>query len=156
MRDLCSSDRQPLAHILRTCDAFTEDEISCALELLDTVLGNPDQKDYEVIVAEVKGQVAGFVLFGPVPLTEGNYDLYWIAADAKLQGQGIGRKLMEETEQRLTGRGARMLCLETSSQDSYQRTRRFYERGGYIEESRIRDFYRPGDDRITYVKRFVV
>ena len=23
-----------------------------------------------------------------------------------------------------------------------------------LEESRIRDFYKPGDDRITYVKRF--
>ena len=51
-------------------------------------------------------------------------------------------------------RGARLVCLETSSQGGYQRTRRFYDQCGYLEESRLRDFYKPGDDRITYVKRF--
>lgn len=154
MRELRSADRPPLEQILTSCNAFTSAEVACALELIDSVLNNPDQQDYEVIVAETNGQVAGYVLFGPVPLTQGNYDLYWIATHPALQGQGVGRQLMTETEQRLQVRGARMLCLETSSQDFYQRTRRFYEQGGYKEEARIRDFYRPGDDRITYVKRF--
>ena len=154
MRNLRSSDRQQLEQILVSCDAFTSAEVACALELLDSVLNNPDQQDYEVIVADFAGQVAGYVLFGAVPLTQGNYDLYWIATNPELHGQGFGRKLMAETEERLQARGARMLCLETSSQDFYQRTRRFYEQGGYHEEARIRDFYRPGDDRITYVKRF--
>lgn len=156
MRDLCANDRPQLERILTTCDAFNAAEVACALELIDLVLANPAQTDYEVIVAEHTGAVAGYVLFGAVPLTDGNFDLYWIATDTKLHGQGIGRKLMEETERRLIKRGARMLCLETSSQDSYDRTRRFYQRAGYLEESRIRDFYRPGDDRVTYVKRFVV
>jgi hypothetical protein len=47
-----------------------------------------------------------------------------------------------------------MICLETSSQGGYERTRRFYDQAGYVEEARLRDFYKPGDDRITYVKRF--
>jgi hypothetical protein len=47
-----------------------------------------------------------------------------------------------------------MVCLETSSQGGYSRTRSFYEKAGYLLESRIRDFYKPGDDRLTYVKRF--
>lgn len=156
MRNLIATDRQPLEQILSGCDAFNPAEVACALELIDLVLANPAQTDYEVIVAEHAGAVAGYVLFGAVPLTDGNFDLYWIATDTKLHGQGIGRKLMEETERRLIKRGARMLCLETSSQDSYDRTRRFYQRAGYLEESRIRDFYRPGDDRVTYVKHFVV
>lgn len=154
MRNLRSSDRPQLERILVNCHAFTSAEVACALELLDSVLNNPEQQDYEVIVAEVADQVAGYVLFGAVPLTQGNYDLYWIATDPELHGQGFGRQLMTETEGRLQTRGARMLCLETSSQEFYQRTRRFYEQGGYQEEARIRDFYRPGDDRITYVKRF--
>lgn len=156
MRELRLCDRPQLEQILNECDVFSAAEVACALELLDLVIADPAQQDYEVIVAEDAGQVAGFVLFGPVPLTDGTYDLYWIAADPRRHGQGIGRRLMEETEQRLQQRGARMLCLETSSQESYQRTRRFYEQGGYREESRIADFYRPHDDRITYVKRFLV
>ncbi len=154
MRDLIAADLPPLQAILEASGAFTSAEVDCALELLELVLGKPEQQDYSVIVAEVADAVAGYVLYGPVPLTEGNYDLYWIATDPKLHGQGVGRKLMEETEQRLRVKGARLLCLETSSQGNYSRTRKFYEQAGYLEESRIRDFYRPGDDRITYVKRF--
>ncbi|MBD1399252.1 GNAT family N-acetyltransferase [Pelovirga terrestris] len=154
MRNLQPGDRPELEKILIGCNAFTSAEVACALELLDNVLTDPDQQDYEVIIAEAQSRVAGYVLFGAVPLTQGNYDLYWIATDPELHGKGFGRQLMEETERRLRARGARMLCLETSSQEFYQRTRHFYVQGGYQEEARIRDFYRPGDDRITYVKRF--
>ena len=155
MRNLHSADLPALQNILVATKAFTIDEVKCAMELLEAVLNDPQQPDYQVIVAEHAGSVAGYVLYGPVPLTEGNYDLYWIATDPTLHGKGVGRQLMEETENRLRAAGARMLCLETSSQGSYQRTRRFYEQAGYLEESCIRDFYRPGDNRITYVKRFL-
>ncbi|HEY5674127.1 MAG TPA: GNAT family N-acetyltransferase [Malonomonas sp.] len=154
MRELQSADLPQLRRILVATEAFTAVEVECAVELLEIVLKDPQQQDYQVIVAEHEGAVAGYVLYGAVPLTEGNYDLYWIATDPALHGKGAGRKLMEETEQRLRQAGARLLCLETSSQGSYVRTRRFYEQAGYLEESCIRDFYRPGDDRITYVKRF--
>lgn len=154
MRELLASDLPQLRRILVATDAFTAVEVDCAVELLDIVLNDPQQQDYQVIVAEHEGVVAGYVLFGPVPLSEGNYDLYWIATDPALHGKGVGRQLMEITEQRLRDAGVRLLCLETSSQGSYLRTRRFYEQAGYLEEARIRDFYRPGDDRITYVKRF--
>ena len=154
MRELQSADLPQLRRILDATGAFSTVEVECAIELLEIVLNDPQQQDYQVIVAEHDGAVAGYVLYGPVPLAEGNYDLYWIATDPALHGKGVGRKLMEATEQRLRQAGARLLCLETSSQGSYLRTRRFYEQAGYLEESCIRDFYRPGDDRITYVKRF--
>ncbi len=154
MRNLKPSDLSPLQQIIIATHAFTDVEVDCAMELLGIVLNDPDQQDYHVLVADYEGAVAGYVLYGPVPLTEGNYDLYWIATDPRLHGKGVGRLLMKEVEQRLTDAGARLLCAETSSQDLYLRTRTFYQQAGYLEESRIRDFYRPGDDRITYVKRF--
>lgn len=154
MRKLISSDLLPLRQILVATESFTDVEVDCAMELLETVLNDPIQQDYQVIVAEYEGVVAGYVLYGPVPLTEGNFDLYWIATDPDLHGKGVGRQLMKEVERRMRVAGARLLCLETSSQGNYSRTRKFYQQAGYLEESCIRDFYRPGDDRITYVKRF--
>lgn len=154
MRNLKSSDLPELTRILHATGAFTETEVACAVELLEIVLNDPAQKDYLVAVAEESGRPAGYILYGPVPLTEGNFDLYWIATDPALQGRGIGRGLLAHAEADIRGRGGRMICLETSSQGGYARTRSFYEQAGYLEESRIRDFYRPGDDRITYVKRF--
>ncbi len=154
MRELRTDDLDGLERILKATGAFTGDEVACALELLQEVLDTPRHPDYRVVVAEQEGEVTGYVLFGPTPLTEGNFDIYWIATDPRLHGQGVGRRLMEHVEGVLAGEGARLICLETSSQEHYARTRRFYEQGGYVEEARIRDFYRPGDDRITYVKRF--
>jgi ribosomal protein S18 acetylase RimI-like enzyme len=154
MRKLRNDDIPQIEEILVATQAFTADEVSIAIELLETVIKSPLQQDYEVVVTDVGDHVAGYVLFGPVPLTEGNYDLYWIAVDPSIQGGGVGRRLMKHVEEQVRQRGGRLLCLETSSQGSYLRTRKFYEQAGYVEESCIRDFYKPGDDRLTYVKRF--
>lgn len=154
MRKLRNDDIPQIKEILVATQAFTADEVSIAIELLETVIKSPLQQDYEVVVTDVGDHVAGYVLFGPVPLTEGNYDLYWIAVDPNIQGGGVGRRLMKHVEEQVRQRGGRLLCLETSSQGSYLRTRKFYEQAGYVEESCIRDFYKPGDDRLTYVKRF--
>lgn len=154
MRSLKRSDLPDLTRILIATGAFTPDEVDCAVELLNIVLDQPNQIDYQVLVAENNGAIAGYILYGAVPLTKGNFDIYWIATDPALHGKGFGQKLMEAAENEAKSRGARMVCLETSSQGGYEKTRRFYDRSGYIEESRIRDFYKIGDDRITYVKRF--
>jgi ribosomal protein S18 acetylase RimI-like enzyme len=154
MRKLRHDDIPRLEEILATTGAFSDAEVVVALELLEMVINDPNQQDYEVAVAEAGEHVAGYALFGPVPLTEGNYDLYWIAVDPASQGGGFGRRLMSHVEEQVRLKGGRLLCLETSSQGGYLRTRRFYEQAGYVEESCIRDFYKPGDDRLTYVKRF--
>lgn len=154
MRELKTSDLPELHRILIDTAAFTAAEVECAMELLEIVLKDETQKDYIVAVAENEGRVAGYVLWGPVPLTEGTYDIYWIATDPSVQGKGLGRQLLFHAEDCARTQGGRLVCLETSSQGSYERTRRFYDQAGYVEESRIRDFYRIGDDRITYVKRF--
>lgn len=157
MRSLRRNDLPRLEQILldlRQAGNFTAAEVDCALELLNIVLDQPRQQDYLVLVAEDHHQVQGYILYGPVPVTEGNFDIYWIATDPNAHGKGYGRQLMEAAEKDLRARGVRMICLETSSQGNYQRTRRFYDNAGYQVESTIRDFYKPGDDRITYVKRF--
>ncbi len=48
------------------------------------------------------------------------------------------------------GLHARMLVVETLSRSDYAATRAFYERRGYDETARVRDFYAPGDDRIIF------
>ncbi|MCB9570314.1 MAG: N-acetyltransferase, partial [Myxococcales bacterium] len=43
--------------------------------------------------------------------------------------------------------------VETSSQDEYTAATRFYRRQGFEERGRIPDFYRIGEDLLTFVKR---
>ena len=101
--------------------------------------------------AEVSGALAGWICWGPTPCTLGTWDCYWIVVDPAHQGEGIGSTLLGEMEQRLAGR-ARLIVAETAGRDEYGPTRAFYERRGYHAQSRIPDFYAPGDDQVVYVK----
>jgi len=151
IRRMQPADRAALEALLNRIENFTREEVQVALELIDAAIRNPVESGYEVLVAEEPraGGLCGYLCFGPTPLTDGTYDLYWIAVDPDRRGKGIGRHLHEAFVQELGTRGARLVRLETSSQDSYDGTMRFYEALGYRVVSRVPDFYRPGDDLFT-------
>jgi ribosomal protein S18 acetylase RimI-like enzyme len=92
------------------------------------------------------------VCYGVVPLTDGVYDLYWIVVDPASQGKGFGRRLLDFVEKDVVRRGGRMLLIETSSQQTYEATIRFYQRSGYELAARIKNFYRVGDDKLVFSK----
>ena len=162
MRPLVAGDRDAVARILEGTVAFTRVEIATALELIDAWLASGERSDYYTFVVEEPGDdqsgsgggaVRGYVCFGPVPLTIGTFDLYWIAVDPATQGRGFGQRLLAFAEDDIRRRGGRLLLIETSSQETYGATRRFYDRSGYEIVACIRDFYRPGDDKLVFGKR---
>ncbi|MGQ9629941.1 MAG: GNAT family N-acetyltransferase [bacterium] len=125
------------------------------MELIDIYLTQPQQGDY--IIACAVGEddrPLGYVCYGPTPLTDGVYDLYWIVVAPKHQGKGIGGELLRYVEEKVGERGARMLLVETSSQPKYRGARAFYEGRGFVEVARVTDFYSIGDDKIIYRKTF--
>lgn len=146
------ADRGRIHEILAATGRFTTQEIGWAMELVDLAFAQPDRREYEIHVAEDDGAVVGYVCLGPTPMSEGVWDLYWIAVDPKHQGQGIGNTLLRFVESEIRSRNGRMLLIETSSKRSYAATRRFYERAGYREISRIKDFYRIEDDKVVFSK----
>jgi ribosomal protein S18 acetylase RimI-like enzyme len=126
--------------------------VACALELIDGALSNP-LGDYRVRVAELDGRVAGYVCFGPTPMTAGTWDLYWIATHPDCRGRGVAGALVAAMEHELRGLGGRLVRVETSTLDDYGSAHRFYRRHGYPEQARLPDFYKPGDDLIIMLKR---
>ena len=152
IRPLEAGDRERLRDLLIATERFTVEEVGIALELIDAVLQDPDQKDYIIAVFEEAGAAAGYYCLGPTPGTEGTYDLYWIAVHPDRQGKGVGTQLDGAAERLVRSRGGRLIIAETSSQARYEPTREFYRRRGYAELSRIRDYYRRGDDLVVYGK----
>ncbi len=152
---LRATDRRRVHEILVATGAFADEEIAVALELFDSVDHGPGiGPDYEFIGArDAEGSLLGYACYGLTPSTDGTYDLYWLAVHPSAQGRGAGRRLVEFMEQQLEERGARMLVAETSSRADYARTREFYQRAGFAEAARVRDFYAPADDRIIYTTR---
>ena len=124
-----------------------------AIELVDLAL-QPNNPDYQILVADKgDGNIVGYVCYGPTPMTEGTHDLYWIASDPTVRGQGVGAALVSGMEGDLRRKGARLIRVETSATEAYGPTRGFYAAMKYSEESRFRDFYKPGDDLIILAKR---
>lgn len=153
LRELRAADRAPLERILTATAAFSLEELEVALELIDHGL-SADPQGYCFAIAERAGEVAGYACWGQTPLTDGVFDLYWIAVDPALQGGGVGRALLQAAEAAVTKSGGRMLLIETASKPSYDATRTFYLRTGYTELARVPDFYKLGDDKVIYGKRF--
>lgn len=155
IRAMEARDKAPVLGLVRATGFFTDAEVAVAEELIDVTLDRPDQKDYNVVVIEdgAKG-VVGYMTWGPTPLAEDAYDIYWMAVAPSEQGKGRGRELVAWLEDEVRRRNGRVVIIETSSQPKYQGTRRFYLDLGYKEVARVPDFYRAGDDRVIYAKYF--
>ena len=154
IRPLTPQDREPLAVLLDRIETFSPDEVRCALELIGLAC-EPNNPDYRVLVATAEddpGKVLGYICYGPTPMTEGTFDLYWIASDPDVRGQGVGSALVAAMEGDLRGRKGRLVRVETSATEDYGPTRGFYQSMRYQEEARFKDFYRPGDDLIILKK----
>ena len=154
IRPLDRGDRDGIEATLASILAFRPEEATVALEMVDETLDPRPDTDYVWIIAKSQGRLAGFACFGPVPLTEGTFDLYWIAVEPTMARLGVATRLDEAvTDQLLARPGARWLLAETSSTPEYEPARAFYLRQGYTLVGRLADYYRPGDDRLTFGKR---
>ena len=153
VRETLDADRGALVSIIERTASLTGDERECAAELLDTYLTQPEQTDYFFITALKDGFPVGYACYGDRSLAQGVYDLYWIVVDERMKGAGVGRALLGRTEEILLSLNARMIVAETSGLPAFEAARGFYLKCGFLEEARIRDFYKPGDDVVFYVKR---
>ncbi|MEX1138289.1 MAG: GNAT family N-acetyltransferase [Bacteroidota bacterium] len=153
VRPFAKEDIQPLKEILVATGVFKKEEIDVAVELMEIVIEEPDQKDYLMFTGvDEEKKILGYYCVGPTPLTETTYDLYWLAVDVRHHGGGVGKDLMEHCFATISSQGGKKIIAETSSQESYDRTKAFYVKRGFVEEARIRDYYSPGDDLIIYTK----
>lgn len=153
IRKLTSKDREKIEKILISTEMFTEEEINVAIEIIDEFLNQGEKSGYEIYSAvDDYDNAIGYICFGKRPLTFATFDIYWIAVDPDLQGNGIGKSLMKFAEEKIKQMGGSLILVETSSQEKYQKTRAFYKSCGYIETARIRDFYKQNDDLIIFAK----
>jgi len=146
------SDLRALRRLVESTGVFYPEETEIAIELLEERLRRGKKSGYEFIFAERDGKLVGYCAWGAVPLTNGSYDLYWIAVAPEAQGLGIGRSLMHLAERAIAKLGGGRLYIETSSRAAYVRTRRFYREAGYRLAARLRDFYAHGDHKVVFCK----
>jgi ribosomal protein S18 acetylase RimI-like enzyme len=146
IRPMVAADRSGVFRILENAGNFTPEEVGIALELIDEWLELGEHSGYLTYVLEEQGEgesrVGGYVCFGPTPLTESTYDLYWIAVDKSKHRSGVGKRLLKFAEEEVFRRGGKLLLVETSS-----------EKTGYDLVGKIKEYYKPGDDKLIFVKQ---
>ena len=148
IRELQPEDRAAVEEMLTRCGAFNDQEIRVALELFDAGL----DAGYSLFGMEEAGKVQGYVCLGKASLTQSTWYIYWICVHPSAQHQGVGRALQVHSEQFVRSQGGLRMVLETSGRLDYERARIFYQNAGYARVGHIRDFYKPGDDCLIYVK----
>ena len=139
---------------------FTAEEVAIAAELVGDRVEKDDRSDYHFLFADEMlsdighaGRLLGYACYGQIPGTENRFDLYWIAVEPGLQGQGLGRSLLAEAERAAEAQGAARLYVDTSSSAKYAPTRAFYKRNGYKVAAEMPDFFREGDGKVIFMKK---
>jgi GNAT superfamily N-acetyltransferase len=153
IRSVYPKDKPRIIGILRDTPEFKPSEVAVAEELIDSHLDDPAGSGYHIFVAEIDGTVEGYICFGPTPLTEGTWDIYWMAVAREKQGHGIGSALLKSAEKEIMRGQGRLVIIETSSTPLYEKTRRFHLGEGYEVICHIPGFYAPGDDKLIMQKR---
>jgi ribosomal protein S18 acetylase RimI-like enzyme len=151
IQPLTQSHRESVSTLISRIESFSKEEMEWANLDVDRAL-QPGNREYAVLVSVQGARVVGFVCYGPTPLAQGVYDMYWVASDPDVRGQGVGSSLMAAMEGEIRRRNARLIRIETSATEAYGPTKGFYESLRYVEECRFRDFYKVGDDLIVLKK----
>ena len=151
LRTLRATDRGKIRKVLKDLEAFTPEEISVAVSLVDEALNGSTA--YRFLVAtDEHDLVLGYICYGPAPMTSGTWDVYWIAVSRGFQRRHIGSLLLRCAEIEIRTEGGTLIVIETSSRPSYDSARKFYEKMGYHVSTRIAEFYSEEDDKVTYCK----
>ncbi|MEM7482313.1 MAG: GNAT family N-acetyltransferase [Acidobacteriota bacterium] len=145
-----SGDRSALLHLAEASGLFPPSE----LPGLDAQLSEyfDGQREEHAWIVDDDGGVQAAAYYAPEIFTDGTWNLYFIAVLPGDQRKGRGAALLRHVENDLREGGQRVLIVETSGLDGYEQTRTFYDKNGYTEEARIRDFYQAGEDKVVFWK----
>lgn len=118
--------------------AFEADRRS-SRRALQRALSSSFQK---VLVAEVAGQVAGFLILWPFRHT---WRVYNLATHPAWRNQGVARRLLQAVQASATDAGARRVVLEAHARGNLVD---YYQRLGFQARARLPDYYAQGQDAL--------
>jgi len=139
--------------VANSTGAFRADELDVLEDVLVQWSLHPG-RDYILLTEWSDRDLAGFLVYGPTPMTSFAFDLYWMAVAPGHQRKGVGGRLeLEMCSALLEQSNDAVIRVETAGRDDYLGQRSFYLSMLYVECGRIPDFYSEGDDLVLYCKK---
>lgn len=149
IRAVRAQDIEALKQVVDSSQLFPAEFLE---EMIAEYLNNPETQELWFSYADGQTPLAvGYCV--PEKLTEGTFNLLAIGVSQQAQRRGIARQMMAYIEQLLKQKGARVLIVETSSDEAQSAARALYRNLGYSHEATIRDFWKEGEDKIVFWKK---
>lgn len=149
IREVIHSDLDSLKIVLDSCGLFPSEYLD---DMISDYFHNLDTNEIWFTCVENDSPISiGYCI--PEKLTSGTYNLLAIGVSENHQRKGVAVEMMNFIEQKLKTIGARVLIVETSSDDAQIGARNLYQKLGYNQEAVIRDFWNEGEDKIVYWKK---
>jgi len=153
IRPATPADTAALVALADATRLFKATEIVALREVLDDFHATHYLENHHAILDEENGEILAFAYFGPVPMTDRTWQLWWIAVRKDQQGRGVGGRLLRHVEDDIRSQyNARLLFIETGSLPHYELTRAFYRKHGYEQHALLRDFYGDGESMVVFRK----
>jgi ribosomal protein S18 acetylase RimI-like enzyme len=149
IREVIHSDLDSLKIVLDSCGLFPSEYLD---DMISDYFYNLDTNEIWFTYVENDSPISiGYCI--PEKLTSGTYNILAIGVSENHQRKGVAVEMMNFIEQKLKTIGARVLIVETSSDDAQIGARNLYQKLGYNQEAVIRDFWNEGEDKIVYWKK---
>lgn len=151
IRPIVQEDAPAAIEVAVAAGLFSPDETEILQSLLTDYFIQNEAAGHRCIVDD-DGGIVSIAYSAPKPATDRTWELVMLAVKPGDQGRGRGAALVSAVEYGLRSTRQRLLLIETSATAAYDRTRAFYQKCGYEEEARVRDYYAAGDDMIMFRK----
>ena len=143
-----SADIPALQHVLEQTELFPAEMLP---DMIAPFLATPTG-DERWLTCFDDDQAIGLCYARAEPFTDGTWNMLALGVLAAKQGCGAGSTLVRRLEADLGADGHRLLIVDTSGTPDFAGARAFYRNAGYTEEARSRDYWAPGDDKVTFWK----
>jgi ribosomal protein S18 acetylase RimI-like enzyme len=117
-------------------------------EILEDAVRRPGH-EYLACVAERDGELVGFGVYGMVSGAIGTAIISAILVAPRSRRAGIGQRILEYAAADLASRRMRVIFAEVPGDTSLLRYRALLISFGFVEETRIDDYYRDGVPQIV-------
>lgn len=153
IRPITPDDTSALTEVICSSGLFRPEDADSIQAMLDEYHSRKDDDGRQIITCVENGAIAAVAYFSPKEFTDRVWELLMIAVTSPLQRQGLGSELLRAVEGSVNAVNGRLLLIETSDKTSFERTRRFYQKHGYVEVARIPDYFTDGDGKVSFIKR---
>ena len=150
VRGARSADFPALAAVAAATGMFSPEEMDFLQASMARHFEAPEE-GHRWTVLHRRDAVIGAAYLAP-EMPEGVFNLLFIGVLPEHRRAGGATALLADAEAHLRAVGARLLVVDTSSLPRFAPARALYARHGHDEEARIRDWWAPGDDKVTFRK----